>query len=134
MPSRMQNGAKNVGQRDGPVRVVDGHKGEVGVLERLLGFCGTEFFKLGLGREALRKAFLIFRQTRANEASVDQRKAMAGHLFHRLLRSPSLIRHAIGGNHHPSTVISHATVNEDFLAWILLDQGEKFCKSSVFRK
>src|ERR1700674_1021972 len=96
--------------------------------------CRTEFFKFGLGREAFGKVFLIFRQTRANQASVGERKTVLRHLFHSPLRSPALLGHAIGGDHHSGAVITYTAVNEDFLAWVFSDQGEKVRKNSVLRK
>ncbi len=105
-----------------------------GLRSWLARLCRTEFFKFGLGRKAFGKVFLIFRQTRANQAAVGERKTVLRHLFHRLLRSPALLGHAIGGDHHSGAVITYTAVNEDFLAWVFSDQGEKVRKNSVLRE
>src|ERR1700687_3026442 len=105
-----------------------------GLRSWLARLCRTEFFKFGLGRKAFGKVFLIFRQTRTNQASVGERKTVSRHLFHSSLRSPALLGHAIGGDHHSGAVITYTAVNEDFLAWVFSDQGEKVRKNSILRK
>ena len=75
----------------------------------------AKVLKRGFVLQALGKTLLISRQAGAHQM-MHAPVAKFVHLLHGFFRSPTLLSHAIGCNHHTCAVIAKPAVHEDFLA------------------
>src|SRR3979411_901603 len=76
--------------------------------------------------------FFVAAQART-DAVVKPIYTVSLHFSSGLLRSPALLGHAIGGYLHPGTVVTHATVYENFLAGVVAQQEKKSREMFIVR-